>query len=216
MSLIASFLLLGQGQLTLKPGLPAGATIRYVVTAKEINYEGASAKVTKTYETKTPVVLKVTAPNSASLSVGPLQVAGKSVGRAKVKEITFDKQFSNKGLGLSPFAVVLPAGGVKPGQTWKGPLASMAPLPAGMTATYKFAKVATILGKLYAQVSVSIAASGSSTVKGSGSLFIAISTGYLSHGNLKFEVSFVRPDPKDAKKMLVNSHQTFAYKITAS
>lgn len=197
----------------IKTVMPTGSNVRYSVIATEVNYEGASNKITKSYTTKTPVVLSVLSPSRVALTLGPVEVSGKAVGRPRAREYDVDSSFSRKGVGISPFAVVLPLGGMKPGQSWTGPLASVSPLPAGMTATYKFEKITAIRGTTCAQVKVSVKSTGSSSVTGTGTVYLKTGNGFISHGDLKFEIAFVRPDPKDAKKMLVNSHQTFIYKI---
>ncbi|HLO98245.1 MAG TPA: hypothetical protein VK171_06595 [Fimbriimonas sp.] len=205
--------LLGLQTKPIKTVMPVGSSARYSVIATEVNYEGASNKITKSYTTKTPVVLKVVSPSRVGLILGPVEVAGKSVGRAREREYDVDGSFSRKGVGVTPFAIVLPASGIKPGQSWSGPLASVSPLPAGMKTTYKFEKITAVRGTTCAQIKVSVKSTGSSTVTGTGTVFLKTGNGFLSHGDLKFEISFVRPDPKDAKKFLVNSHQTFIYKI---
>ena len=43
-------------------------------------------------------------------------------------------------------------------------------------------------------------------VVGTGDLFVRTSDGYLDHGKANFDISYLRPDPKDRAKFNVNSH----------
>lgn len=191
----------------LKPGKTAKYRIAMVQT--EV---GADGKQISKVANDTPIKLTGLAPNRIKTEIGPLFAQGRSVGRAKVKEIPVAADGSSKGYAPVPLFVTLPSKGASIGHKWTGPFAGLAPIPAGLKASYRY--VANTKDGKFAEVSMSVAQKGATAVDGSGKLFLRRSDGILDHGNAKIQIAYMRPDQKDRSKMLVNSRVTMALKVT--
>lgn len=207
-ALLALAVLAGPGPLQLK--LTPGTRAAYQVAVAQSMYSG-DGKLTESSQSLTPFQLSVQAGNMLQITRGPVVLRGQSRGRAKTWTEKLDAGGTAGGRAPVNFFVCLPPAGAKVGQTWKAPFFGGPPLPAGMQATYK---LATVSAK-YATVEMKIQQTGTSTLKGSGKLFLRTADGFLDHGSAGFEISFVRPDPNDRKKMSVNSRVSLMYTIKA-
>ncbi|OJU62452.1 MAG: hypothetical protein BGO01_08195 [Armatimonadetes bacterium 55-13] len=199
-------------QLRLKPS----ASFGYSVVTEQKTLSGDGKKVSESTRLEMPYRLKVVNVTRTSseleITQGPMIVRGRSVGRARVTTSKIDiGGFSGSQAPIN-FFVCYPKVGVVKGTTWKAPFFGGAPLPAGLTAVYTFRSVSSD-GK-FAIVDLKSSAVGASKVTGVGKLFIRMSNGVLSHGNAKFDIAFIRPDPKDRTKMSVNSRVSLSYRIS--
>lgn len=207
-------LVAGQGTL-IRPRQQPGMVAKYVVAVKETDYAGAgTSKVTATTATQTPVQIEVTGVHAggADLRVtsGPLVVLNRSVGRAKVRQFSVDAGGSLRGASPALLTIPFPPSGVQRGQSWTAGLFGPAPLPSGLVATYR---LETIAGP-YARVSMRTDVKAAGHVTGSGDLFLDGRTGYLHHGEVHFDIAYVRPDPQNRTKMNVDSHVRLDCRIT--
>jgi hypothetical protein len=206
---------LAYAQPNLQYELTPGKAFGYRVKVVETTYPGNGANPTRVLSNETPIRLKVLSLERSRASVevtkGPLVVNGRSVGRAKVStEIFRDRGGTNDEIS-APFFILMPVGGVRFGQIWIANFSVGPPLPAGMSATYKY-DGATKDGK-YAIVTVKVKHSGASEVKGTGKLLVRLSDGLLESGNVTLNVLYLRPDPNDRSKMKVNERVEFKYTI---
>ena len=200
------------GQGSLLPRQTPGTSASYIVSMAETDYTGAGTdKVSARIERRIPIRLSVSAGSGKTLQVteGPLIVKGKSVGRARVKQLAVDTGGSIHGASPAYFSVPFPPEGAKVGRTWRAGLYGPAPMPGGLTASYKLLGVQGP----YAKVAFSIDVNGSCHVVGKGDLFVRAADGYVDHGRATFDISYVRPDPHDRSKFNVNSHNVLTYSI---
>jgi len=177
-----------------------GSTHTYRVVTTQTEFEGTGSKVTAQSVTETPVSIRVVDARNLEVTSGPLFTRGRSVGRARVANVSVG------GAKLpSWFFVPVPAGGLKTGQKWAGPLFAPAPIPAGLTGSYAYRSVANGVALL----NVSVKQLSSTTdMKAAGNLGIDAKTGVPKQGKIVFQISYLRPDMKDRSKMVVNSHMT--------
>ena len=194
-----------QAQTALLPRQIPGTKANYVVSVNEIDYAGAgNEKATAHISSRIPIRLEVVNVGGPKLQVieGPLVIHGKPVGRTRTKQLAVDRGGAFRGFAPSYFSVPFPIVGAKPGQTWKAGLYGPAPVPGGLTGDYKFVG---IQGG-FAKIAVKIDVNGACHVVGAGELFVRVTDGYVDHGKVTFNLSYVRPDPKDRTKFSVNSH----------
>lgn len=196
--------------------LSPGKVVRYRVAMnqKETDASGKPVMMGVTGSSQMPIQIQVLAPNSLQVTTGPLFAMGRSVGRAKVRQVSIDATGTARGTGPSWFFVTLPPGGAKTGQAWTGRMNVPAPLPAGLVATYRMNGYTP--DNRFAKVSLNTSMVGATRVKGAGVLFLRASDGVLDHGNLTFGIEFIRPDLKDPKKSVVNSRVNVAVTILPS
>lgn len=212
----ASILMLpiyGSAYGALVPTLRAGSSLKYRVDVLRIDYSGNSTKESSRQETGMPFDVRITSASggTANLEItsGPLFARGRSVGRAKTTRMTVDRGFTSRGYPPSWLSVPLPPSGVKVGQTWRGILAGPSPLPAGISADYRYVKNVSAGGKQYAQIDLRVSNNGAAQLRGSARLFLRMNDGLLSHGSAKFELTYIRPG-KPGEPPSVNSRTVLA------
>lgn len=177
------------------PSFVPGRVSAYRLVVTQTEYAGSGSKVTASSVTETPIKLTPLSRDTVQVVSGPLFTRGRSVGRPRVSSGRTDG-----GRPPSWLFVPIPASGVRPGQTWPGPLSAPAPVPAGLRAQYRYR--GTTQG--FAQIDVTVDQGGASRLHGSGTLFLR-PDGVPDHGDVRFEIAYVRPDHGH---LSVNSHMT--------
>lgn len=199
---------LAMPQIALKYSAKSGDSVGYTVETTE-TVLGADGNVTETKHQKLPIKIRAISPSELEVISGPIFTRGRSVGRARTQTVPL-----NATQVPSNYFICLPANGVKVGQTWKAPFFGGPPLPAGVHASYKFLKVAA--DKKSADVQMSITHKAGADMLGSGLFQVNLQTGFLSSGKANFTLTYSRPDPKNPKKLLVNSRTKIATVIHKS
>lgn len=199
---VGSLASLAISQGALKYSAKSGASVGYTVETTE-TVSAADGKVTESKHQKLPIKISVVSSNELEIVSGPIFTRGRSIGRARTKTVLL-----NSSQVPANYFICLPANGVKVGQTWKAPFFGGPPLPAGIHATYRFVKVSA--DKKSADVQMSISHKAGADMSGSGLFKVDMQTGFLSSGKANFSLTYSRPDPKNPKKMLVNSRTKIA------
>jgi hypothetical protein len=203
----------GDGLLSFRFG--SAATAKYAVTVESRELAGADGKQTSQFTIKTPIEVAVQSRKGDLLSLrvvsGPIVARGRSVGRAKISDLTMSGDVGARPPAM--FWVLLPKAGVMPGKSWVAGFNGPSPLPAGLTATYRFASVVSVGGKRLACLEVKVTAKTACSVAGVGKLYVRLSDGVVDHGQMKFTLSYERPDPQNRSRMVVNSRVVLGCKI---
>lgn len=150
-----------------------------------------------------PVRITVVSTPTVEITTGPMNIGGRSVGRAKVSRYTSTPQgvvSGSKDLRpVSLFGIALPAKPVTVGATWRSGVTGQSPIPAGLVATCKL-KSTNSEG---AVIEWKTQQGGTTKVDGSGTLIVG-RNGVVRKGQLAITITYLRPD-KPGAPLKVNS-----------